>query len=111
MREFADKPKPSQQIAHLRSILADLGLGPRAGLEQARAVRAKRELAQELADVQEFESRHARGRRGGGGEETAKRKAAKKVVVESDDEGGGDEDEASEDEKPVRILIRGYMPV
>lgn len=122
-REFADMPRPAQQIAHIRVVLAELGLGPRAGMEQARAVREKRELEQELADVREFESRYARGKAaaGGDGEEPSegrRRKTKRRARVEESDEehegGGGDggeeEREGGEDEdapkpaKRVRVL-------
>jgi hypothetical protein len=38
----------SAQIAHIRKTLNDLGMVGRMSLEQAREIRAKRELAQEL---------------------------------------------------------------
>ena len=38
----------SAQIAHIRKILNDLGMEGRMSLEQARDIRAQRELAQEL---------------------------------------------------------------
>jgi len=43
------------QIAHIRKILSDLGMVGRPSMEQAREIRAQRELAQELDDVQKFE--------------------------------------------------------
>ncbi|KAH9983657.1 hypothetical protein BJV77DRAFT_1072714 [Russula vinacea] len=43
------------QIAHIRKILDDLGMVGRLSMEQAREIRAQRELAQELDDVQKFE--------------------------------------------------------
>ncbi|KAH9986655.1 hypothetical protein BJV74DRAFT_885881 [Russula compacta] len=45
----------SAQIAHIRKILSDLGMAGRLSMEQAREIRAQRELAQELDDVQKFE--------------------------------------------------------
>lgn len=36
------------QIAHIRKILDDLGMVGRLSMEQAREIRAQRELAQEL---------------------------------------------------------------
>lgn len=36
------------QIAHIRKILSDLGMVGRLSMEQAREIRAQRELAQEL---------------------------------------------------------------
>jgi len=43
------------QIAQIRKILSDLGMVGRLSMEQAREIRAQRELAQELDDVQNFE--------------------------------------------------------
>ncbi|KAI9456107.1 hypothetical protein F5148DRAFT_1324351 [Russula earlei] len=43
------------QITYIRKILRDLGMVGRLSLEQAREIRARRELAQELDDVQKFE--------------------------------------------------------
>jgi len=46
---FANAPEPSQQIPILYSILKDLGMSEnRMSLEKAKAIRAKRELEQEL---------------------------------------------------------------
>ncbi|KAB5594952.1 hypothetical protein CTheo_1585 [Ceratobasidium theobromae] len=55
-KEFKDLPTPSQQIAHLRNMLTELGMGSRPSLEQARAIKVRRELAQELEDVKEFDA-------------------------------------------------------
>lgn len=48
-KEFKDiiEDKPAQ-IRRLKSTLADLGMAGRLSMEKAKAVRAKRELAQEL---------------------------------------------------------------
>ncbi|KAG8221053.1 hypothetical protein J3R82DRAFT_2564 [Butyriboletus roseoflavus] len=54
-KEFEGLDKPSQQIKRLHSILGDLGMTPRYSLEKAKAIRERRELAQELKDVQEFD--------------------------------------------------------
>ncbi|KAJ6557336.1 hypothetical protein DFH09DRAFT_543271 [Mycena vulgaris] len=51
---FKDVDQPSQQIRMLKEILADLGMSGRMSLEQAKAIKEKRELAQELEDVQAF---------------------------------------------------------
>ncbi|KAJ6619549.1 hypothetical protein B0H10DRAFT_2026216 [Mycena sp. CBHHK59/15] len=51
---FKDVDKPSQQIRMLKEILTELGMTGRMSLEQAKAIREKRELAQELEDVQSF---------------------------------------------------------
>ncbi|KAG6811871.1 hypothetical protein H0H92_005447 [Tricholoma furcatifolium] len=52
---FKDLPKPTQQIAKLREILSELGMTGRLSMEQAKRIKAERELAQELEDVQSFE--------------------------------------------------------
>lgn len=49
-REFKGMEGPSEQIRRLKQILADLGMTGRMSLEQAKAIRAKRELAQELGE-------------------------------------------------------------
>ncbi|KIP03807.1 hypothetical protein PHLGIDRAFT_129918 [Phlebiopsis gigantea 11061_1 CR5-6] len=55
-KEFKDIPDDKHaQARRLRSILADLGMTGRLSLEKAKAIRAKRELAQELEDVQNFQ--------------------------------------------------------
>ncbi|KAI9464710.1 hypothetical protein HD554DRAFT_2121118 [Boletus coccyginus] len=54
-KEFDGLDKPSQQIKRLHSILGDLGMTPRYTLEKAKTIRERRELAQELKDVQEFD--------------------------------------------------------
>lgn len=47
-KEFKGLDTPAAQIARLRALLAELGMTGRMSLEQARAIREKRELAQEL---------------------------------------------------------------
>jgi len=54
-RELAGMDTTNVQIAHIRKILSDLGMVGRMSMEQAREIRAQRELAQELDDVQKFE--------------------------------------------------------
>ncbi|KAJ7505457.1 hypothetical protein B0H11DRAFT_1978807 [Mycena galericulata] len=51
---FKDVDSASQQIRMLKEILTDLGMSGRMSLDQARAIKQKRELAQELEDVQAF---------------------------------------------------------
>ncbi len=46
--EFKDLDKPSDQIRRLRQILTDLGMKGRMSMEQAKAIREKREFQQEL---------------------------------------------------------------
>ena len=47
-KEFKGLDTPSAQIRRLKEILAELGMEGRMSLAQAREIRAKRELAQEL---------------------------------------------------------------
>ncbi|EIW59774.1 uncharacterized protein TRAVEDRAFT_20073 [Trametes versicolor FP-101664 SS1] len=58
-KEFKDVEKPADQIRRLKKMLTDLGMSGRMSLEQAKAIKAKREFEQELAteDVQEFASK------------------------------------------------------
>ncbi|KAJ7164549.1 hypothetical protein C8R43DRAFT_987433 [Mycena crocata] len=51
---FEDADLPSQQIKILKKILTDLGMSGRMSLAQAKTIKEKRELAQELEDVQAF---------------------------------------------------------
>ncbi|KAG8930336.1 hypothetical protein FRC02_004331 [Tulasnella sp. 418] len=55
-KEFDGMTKPSQQISHLKKILSDLGMTGRYSLEQAKAIRDKRELQQEIQDVINFDA-------------------------------------------------------
>ncbi|KZT07336.1 uncharacterized protein LAESUDRAFT_749614 [Laetiporus sulphureus 93-53] len=54
-KEFKDLDTPSAQIKRLKAILSDLGMTGRFSMEQAKTIRAKRELAKELEDVQNFQ--------------------------------------------------------
>ncbi|PAV20071.1 hypothetical protein PNOK_0500500 [Pyrrhoderma noxium] len=56
-KELKGCDTPSSQIAHLRKLLADLGMTGRYSLSQAEAIRAKRELAKEMEEVKEFAER------------------------------------------------------
>jgi hypothetical protein len=47
-KEFELYPKPSQRIRRLKEILSDLGMAGRFTIQQAKAIKEKRELAQEL---------------------------------------------------------------
>ncbi|PBK69202.1 hypothetical protein ARMSODRAFT_957551 [Armillaria solidipes] len=87
---FEGVDRPSQQIKIIKDILAELGMKGRMSMEQAKAIREKREMEQELADVQSFEksfvSRSSRSR------------ATAKKAAESD------QDDSNEEmtEKPVK---------
>jgi len=58
-KELAGMDSPSEQIAHLRKMLNELGMKGRFSLEQAKTIKAKREIAQELEDVKSFHDKHA----------------------------------------------------
>lgn len=47
-KEFKGLDAPSQQIARLRAMLAELGMTGRMSLEAARTIKRKRELEKEL---------------------------------------------------------------
>ncbi|KAF8329571.1 uncharacterized protein EI90DRAFT_1412805 [Cantharellus anzutake] len=54
-KEFAECPTEAAQINRLKSILTSLGMKGRMSMEQAKAIREKRELKAELDDVIRFE--------------------------------------------------------
>ncbi|KAI0692505.1 hypothetical protein BC835DRAFT_1356959 [Cytidiella melzeri] len=55
-REFKDIAEDkAAQIRRLKEMLVDLGMSGRVSMEKAKAIKQKRELAQELEDVQKFE--------------------------------------------------------
>ncbi|WRT64520.1 uncharacterized protein IL334_001452 [Kwoniella shivajii] len=58
-KEFAEYPTTSSQIRHLQSILTSLGIRGAPTMGKAKSIKEKRDLAQELDDVQSFEA--ARG--------------------------------------------------
>ncbi|KAK0466936.1 uncharacterized protein EV420DRAFT_655659 [Desarmillaria tabescens] len=81
---FEGVDRPSQQIKTIKDILTELGMKGRMSMEQAKAIREKREMEQELADVQSFEksfvSRSSRSRA------TAEKKAVESDQDDSDEE-------------------------
>ncbi|KAJ7645499.1 hypothetical protein DFH06DRAFT_587521 [Mycena polygramma] len=85
-KEFKDVDSPSQQIRMLKQILTDLGMSGRMSLEQAKAIKSRRELAQELEDVQAFAAATSN---------RSKRKPAEAAQEES-------ESEEEEEELPVK---------
>ncbi|CDO68827.1 hypothetical protein BN946_scf184805.g36 [Trametes cinnabarina] len=60
-KEFMGLERSSDQIRRLRQILSDLGMTGRMSMEQAKAIKAKREFEKELQDVQEFASKVTSG--------------------------------------------------
>ncbi|KAJ9122257.1 hypothetical protein QFC22_001677 [Naganishia vaughanmartiniae] len=51
----------NQQVAHLKSLLAELGMTGRPTKAKAKAIKERRELAAELGDVLEFEAKRGLG--------------------------------------------------
>ncbi|KAH7914586.1 hypothetical protein BJ138DRAFT_345799 [Hygrophoropsis aurantiaca] len=101
-KEFEGLDKPSQQVKRLREILAGLGMTGRLSLEKAKAIRAKRELAQELADVKEFEE--ASRNRG------KKRKPSAGLSAESSSESASEAEEApSKKRRTARASIMAFL--
>lgn len=48
---FQDLDTPQQQIKKLKEILTDLGMTGRMSMEQAKAIKERRELAKELGTL------------------------------------------------------------
>ncbi|KAJ7043958.1 hypothetical protein C8F04DRAFT_1228837 [Mycena alexandri] len=82
---FKDADTPSQQIRMLKEILTGLGMSGRMSLEQAKGIKEKRELAQELEDVQAFAAAATRSK--------------PKPSQENEED---DEEEEEEEELPVK---------
>jgi hypothetical protein len=51
-KEFQNIPKSSQQIKRLKELLTELGMSGRFTLQQAKGIKDKRELAQELGKLE-----------------------------------------------------------
>ncbi|KAJ7134502.1 hypothetical protein C8R44DRAFT_427027 [Mycena epipterygia] len=91
---FKDVDSPSQQIRMLKQILSDLGMSGRMSLEQAKAIKEKRELAQELEDVQAFAA-----------------SATRSKAVKPSEEGEEDEDESEEEELPQKRKTNAHRSI
>ncbi|KJA23487.1 hypothetical protein HYPSUDRAFT_215081 [Hypholoma sublateritium FD-334 SS-4] len=85
---FQGLDSPQQQIRKLKEMLSDLGMTGRMSLDQAKAIKEKRELAQELADVTEFAAKMEA--RGGS---SAKSKSVEPDTAVKEEKGGSSEDE------------------
>ncbi|KIO27315.1 hypothetical protein M407DRAFT_193093 [Tulasnella calospora MUT 4182] len=57
VKEFEGLDTTAQQINKLRKILAELGMTGRLSMEKAKEIREKREFAQEMEDIQEFNAK------------------------------------------------------
>ncbi|KAF7795002.1 hypothetical protein EIP86_006146 [Pleurotus ostreatoroseus] len=80
-----------EQISRIKQILADLGMTGRLSVEKAKSIRAKRELAQELEDVKQFEKAVLNGPKPSRKNKSQKKgddaeSAAGESVTEGDDE-------------------------
>lgn len=111
-KEFKGLDSPSAQIKRLKSILTELGMSGRMSLEQAKAIKMKREFAQELEDIQDFEKKVV-GRHEG---RSSREKPGATKGGESSDEEENDEDDGddSDESKPrkkriVCILFSGSI--
>lgn len=123
-RELKDIESHAKQIAHIRGILTDLGMKGRFSLEQARAIKEKRELQQEIGicfnsslesrvlmviveEVREFAAKHA-------GEGRPKRAASTSkatVSADTDSQEESDEEEVtgpSRRKKVCELLTLNY---
>ncbi|KAG1880575.1 hypothetical protein C8R48DRAFT_684607 [Suillus tomentosus] len=88
-KEFADLDTPSGQVKRLKEILKDLGMTGRLTLEKAKTIKAEREFAQELRDVQDFA-------------EAERRRERKKEKRESQDEQSGPGSDDEDDDPPLK---------
>ncbi|TDL23694.1 hypothetical protein BD410DRAFT_786952 [Rickenella mellea] len=86
-KELKGLEKPSQQIAHLKTLLNGLGMKGRPSLEQARALKAKRDLEQEIEDVKDFAEKHASDER------VSQSHSGKAGDTKDDEDPSDDEDE------------------
>ena len=102
-KEFKDLSNPPAQIKRLKSILTELGMSGRMSMEQAKAIRARREFAQELEDVQDFANKVVG--RSEGRSSRKKLGSGKKSVESSDEDEDDDEDDNEEDDKPRKKRI------
>lgn len=70
-------------------MLAELGMSGRMSMEQAKAIKEKREFAQELEDIQDFEKKVVGGSEG----RPSRKKLGSTKGTESSDEDESDDDE------------------
>jgi hypothetical protein len=120
------------QIAHIRKILSDLGMVGRLSMEQAREIRAQRELAQELGtwsgslpgytrlfdtfkppdDVQKFERAIVTGKpfkTETTGRRLAKRRGSSNADNANDSSGPGSESESADREPPKMVSCNSIL--
>ncbi|THH06301.1 hypothetical protein EW146_g9653 [Bondarzewia mesenterica] len=108
-KEFRGLDTPSQKISRLRKILEDLGMVGRYSMEQAKAIKEKRELARELADVQQFEQTVVSGvpfrTRSSRTDDKRKSNDDAKETDDADDTGS-----LSDREAPTKQKVSSFMP-
>ncbi|OSX64344.1 hypothetical protein POSPLADRAFT_1073872, partial [Postia placenta MAD-698-R-SB12] len=104
-KEFKDLERPSDQIKRLKQILADLGMTGRMSLEQAKAIREKRELAQELEDVQTF----AKAIETGPGSKRSRTKVQRQQQVSDDEESEAESAGAPKRRANARQSIMAFL--
>ncbi|KAH8093825.1 hypothetical protein BXZ70DRAFT_1010418 [Cristinia sonorae] len=83
-KEFKDMESKSAQIRRLKEILSGLGMNGRLSLEQAKAIKEKREFEQELEDVKEFEKAVVSGPRPNRGGRLANKKTSNDDISEDE---------------------------
>lgn len=89
-KEFKDiTDDKGAQIRRLKALLAELGMTGRLSMEKAKAIRAKRELAQELEDVKNFERAVVSGPRSRRGKPAAESEDEDNVPSDDDEEEEG----------------------
>ncbi|TFL02235.1 hypothetical protein BDV98DRAFT_604162 [Pterulicium gracile] len=91
-KEFKDiADDPSAQIRRLKQLLAELGMSGRMSMAKAKEIKKKRDMAQELEDVQSFHDNIVAppaGKRATRGQTTKKAPVAVESSDESDEDGG-----------------------
>ena len=121
------------QIAHIRKILSDLGMVGRLSMEQAREIRAQRELAQELGawslpstprghkvidlsrfpdDVQKFERAVVSGKpfkTGGTSKRLSKSGSGNADNANANDSSSSESEDASADPEPPKMVSRSLI--
>ncbi|KAH7890890.1 hypothetical protein F5I97DRAFT_1975945 [Phlebopus sp. FC_14] len=99
-KEFGEMDRPSQQIKRLHEILGELGMTPRYSMEKAKVIREKRELAQELKDVQEFDQATRRRDR---------KKERSDTEESAEYSGSGTDDVPTKKKKSARASIMAFL--
>ncbi|PPQ69591.1 hypothetical protein CVT25_000965 [Psilocybe cyanescens] len=110
---------PQQQVRKLKETLGELGMTGRFSMDQAKAIKAKREFEQELEDVQEFEQkilgRTSRSRSGAATKGASSKsddedeESAKEKDKDEDDDEDDDEEAAPPRRKNARASIMAFL--